>query len=104
MRGVIVGALLIYFIQSYVLIQLPGWIVSATSALNIDFLTKLDIGSLRPAFEFPDLRHHPRRHHAAATAGPPTDAQRKVELEGGTSDEARIRPARHGPEGDDAHP
>ena len=34
MRGVIVGALLIYFIQSYVLIQLPGWIVSATTAVN----------------------------------------------------------------------
>jgi len=37
MRGVIVGALLIYFIQSYVLIQLPDGSFSATSALNIDF-------------------------------------------------------------------
>ena len=47
-RGVIVGAILVYFIQTYLLIQLPNWISSATAALNIDFLTKLDIASSTP--------------------------------------------------------
>src|SRR6266568_336805 len=42
-RGVIVGALVIYAIQAYVLVQLPGWIASATSALNIGFLNNIDI-------------------------------------------------------------
>ena len=42
-RGVIVGALVIYAIQAYVLVQLPGWIASATQALDIGFLNNVDI-------------------------------------------------------------
>ncbi|HET9849804.1 MAG TPA: ABC transporter ATP-binding protein [Candidatus Dormibacteraeota bacterium] len=88
MRGVIVGAVLIYFIQAYLLVQLPGWIASATAALNIGFLNSIDVGGyvqrstilifgiilvvimlLRPQGLIPS-------------------AQRKVELELGTTEEA----------------
>jgi branched-chain amino acid transport system permease protein len=88
MRGVIVGAVLIYFIQAYLLVQLPGWIASATAALNIGFLNNIDVGGyvqrstilifgiilvvimlLRPQGLIPS-------------------AQRKVELELGTTEEA----------------
>jgi branched-chain amino acid transport system permease protein len=88
MRGVIVGTLLIYFVEYYLLHQLPGWIASVSQALNIDFLTKLDIGGyvqrstqlifgvilvaimlLRPQGLIPS-------------------AQRKIEFELGTSEEA----------------
>jgi ABC-type branched-subunit amino acid transport system permease subunit len=88
MRGVIVGAMLVYFIEYYLLHQLPGWIAAASQALNIDFFTKLDIGGyvqrstslifgailvlimlLRPQGLIPS-------------------AQRKVELELGTTEEA----------------
>jgi ABC-type branched-subunit amino acid transport system permease subunit len=87
-RGVIVGALVIYALQSYVLVQLPGWIASATQALNIGFLNNIDVASyvqqssilifgvilvvimlLRPQGLIPS-------------------AQRKVELELGTSEES----------------
>ncbi len=88
MRGVIVGALLIYFIQSYVLIQLPGWIVSATSALNIDFLTKLDIGSYVQRSNFLIFGIILAGIMLLRPQGLLPSAQRKVELEGGTSDEA----------------
>ena len=88
MRGVIVGALLIYFIEYYLLPQLPGWITTVTQALNITALNNIDIGGyiqrstqlifgvilvsimlLRPQGLIPS-------------------AQRKVELELGTSEEA----------------
>jgi branched-chain amino acid transport system permease protein len=88
MRGVIVGALLIYFIQSYVLIQLPGWIVSATTALNIDFLTKLDIGSYVQRSNFLIFGIILAGIMLLRPQGLLPSAQRKVELEGGTSDEA----------------
>jgi len=87
-RGVIVGALVIYAIQSYVLVQLPGWIASATQALNIGFLNNIDVAGyvqrssilifgvilvvimlLRPQGLIPN-------------------AQRKVELELGTTEES----------------
>ncbi|TMC29803.1 MAG: ABC transporter ATP-binding protein [Chloroflexi bacterium] len=87
-RGVIVGALVIYAIQAYVLVQLPGWIASATQALDIGFLNNVDISGyvqrssilifgvilvvimlLRPQGLIPS-------------------AQRKVELELGTTEEA----------------
>jgi branched-chain amino acid transport system permease protein len=88
MRGVIVGALLIYFIQSYVLIQLPGWIVSATTALNIDFLTKLDIGGYVQRSNFLIFGIILAGIMLVRPQGLLPSAQRKVELEGGTSDEA----------------
>jgi branched-chain amino acid transport system permease protein len=88
MRGVIVGALLIYFIQSYVLIQLPGWIVSATGALNIEFLTKLDIGGYVQRSNFLIFGIILAGIMLVRPQGLLPSAQRKVELEGGTSDEA----------------
>src|SRR5207245_1659018 len=41
LRGVIVGAVLIFFIQRYLLIQLPGWIAALTA--NIPFLASVDV-------------------------------------------------------------
>jgi len=88
MRGVIIGALLIYFIQSYVLIQLPGWIATATAALNIDFLTKLDIGSYVQRSNFLIFGIILAGIMLLRPQGLIPSAQRKVELELGTSDEA----------------
>jgi branched-chain amino acid transport system permease protein len=88
MRGVIIGALLIYFIQSYVLIQLPGWIASATAALNIDFLTKLDIGGYVQRSNFLIFGIILAGIMLLRPQGLIPSAQRKVELELGTSDEA----------------
>ena len=86
--GVTVGAVLIYVLQYYVLSQLPGWLTALQQALNIGFLKSIDIGSyaqqsttlifgiilvvvmlLRPQGLIPS-------------------AQRKVELELGTTEEA----------------
>jgi branched-chain amino acid transport system permease protein len=86
--GVTVGAVLIYVLQYYVLSQLPGWLTDLQQALNISFLKSIDIGSyaqqsttlifgiilvvvmlLRPQGLIPS-------------------AQRKVELELGTTEEA----------------
>jgi branched-chain amino acid transport system permease protein len=88
MRGVILGACLIYFIQSYVLIQLPGWIVSLTTALNIDFLTKLDIGGYVQRSNFLIFGIILAGIMLLRPQGLIPSAQRKVELELGTSDEA----------------
>lgn len=86
--GVTVGAVVIYVLQYYVLSQLPGWIAGLQQALNIGFLNNIDIGGyvqrsttlifgiilvvvmlLRPQGLIPS-------------------AQRKVELELGTTEEA----------------
>ena len=87
-RGVIIGALLIYFIQSYLLIQLPGWIASATAALNIDFLTKLDIGGYVQRSNFLIFGIILAGIMLLRPQGLIPSAQRKVELELGTSEEA----------------
>ena len=68
--------------------QLPGWIVSATSALNIDFLTKLDIGSYVQRSNFLIFGIILAGIMLLRPQGLLPSAQRKVELEGGTSDEA----------------
>jgi branched-chain amino acid transport system permease protein len=86
--GVTVGAIVIYILQYYVLNQLPGWITSLQQALNLGFLNNIDLGAyvqrsttlifgiilvvvmlLRPQGLIPS-------------------AQRKVELELGTTEEA----------------
>jgi len=87
-RGVIVGALVIYFIQSYLLIQLPGWITSATQALNIDFLTKLDISGYVQRSSFLIFGVILVVIMLLRPQGLIPSAQRKVELELGTSEEA----------------
>ena len=88
MRGVIVGAILIYFIQTYLLIQLPGWIASATAALNIDFLTKLDVGGYVQRSNYLIFGIILAGIMLLRPQGLIPSAQRKVELELGTSDEA----------------
>jgi branched-chain amino acid transport system permease protein len=88
MRGVIVGAILIYFIQTYLLIQLPGWIASATAALNIDFLTKLDIGGYVQRSNYLIFGIILAGIMLVRPQGLIPSAQRKVELELGTTDES----------------
>jgi len=88
MRGVIVGAILIYFIQTYLLIQLPGWITSATAALNIDFLTKLDVGGYVQRSNYLIFGIILAGIMLLRPQGLIPSAQRKVELELGTTDEA----------------
>jgi branched-chain amino acid transport system permease protein len=88
MRGVIVGAILIYFIQTYLLIQLPGWIASATAALNIDFLTKLDVGGYVQRSNYLIFGIILAGIMLLRPQGLIPSAQRKVELEFGTTDEA----------------
>jgi len=88
MRGVIVGSLVVYFIQSYLLMQLPGWIASGTAALNIGFLTKLDIGGYVQRSNFLIFGLILVTIMLIRPQGLIPSAQRKVELEQGTSDEA----------------
>ena len=88
MRGVIVGAILIYFIQTYLLIQLPGWIASATAALNIDFLTRLDIGGYVQRSNYLIFGIILAGIMLLRPQGLIPSAQRKIELELGTTDEA----------------
>jgi branched-chain amino acid transport system permease protein len=87
-RGVIVGAILIYFIQTYLLIQLPNWISSATAALNIDFLTKLDIASYVQRSNYLIFGIILAGIMLIRPQGLIPSAQRKAELELGTSEEA----------------
>jgi ABC-type branched-subunit amino acid transport system permease subunit len=87
-RGVIVGAILIYFIQTYLLIQLPNWISSATAALNIDFLTKLDIASYVQRSNYLIFGIILAGIMLLRPQGLIPSAQRKAELELGTSEEA----------------
>jgi ABC-type branched-subunit amino acid transport system permease subunit len=88
MRGVIVGAIAIYFIQSYVLIQLPGWVDSATSALNIDWLTKLDLGHFAQQSNYLIFGLILAGIMLLRPQGLIPSAQRKVELELGTSEDS----------------
>jgi branched-chain amino acid transport system permease protein len=87
-RGVIVGAILIYFIQTYLLIQLPSWITGATAALNIDFLNKLDISGYVQRSNYLIFGIILAGIMLLRPQGLIPSAQRKVELELGTSDEA----------------
>ncbi|MDQ6883563.1 MAG: ABC transporter ATP-binding protein [Candidatus Dormibacteraeota bacterium] len=88
MWGVIVGSLLVYTIQSYVLIQLPGWIQGVTQALNIGFLNKLDIAGYVQRSNFLIFGIILVAIMLLRPQGLIPSAQRKVELELGTSDEA----------------
>jgi branched-chain amino acid transport system permease protein len=88
MRGVIVGSLVVYFVQSYLLIQLPGWIASGTAALNIPFLTKLDIGGYVQRSNFLIFGLILVTIMLIRPQGLIPSAQRKVELEHGVTEEA----------------
>ena len=88
MRGVIVGAVLIYFIQTYLLIQLPGWLDSATAALNIDWITRLGLGHYAQQSNYLIFGLILAGIMLLRPQGLIPSAQRKVELELGTSEEA----------------
>jgi branched-chain amino acid transport system permease protein len=88
MRGVIVGAILIYFVQTYLLIQLPGWIDSATSTLNVDWLTKLDLGHYAQQSNYLIFGLILVGIMLLRPQGLIPSAQRKVELELGTSEDS----------------
>ncbi len=85
-RGVIVGALLIYFIQFYLLIQLPGWISSAESALGLSFLG--DVGGVVQRSNFLIFGAILVGTMLLRPQGLIPSAQRAVELELGTTNEA----------------
>ncbi|HEX3629171.1 MAG TPA: ABC transporter ATP-binding protein [Candidatus Dormibacteraeota bacterium] len=88
MRGVILGAILIYFIQTYLLIQLPGWITSVTQTLNIGFLNSLDISGYVQRSNYLIFGIILAGIMVLRPQGLIPSAQRKVELELGTTDEA----------------
>lgn len=88
LRGVIVGALLIYFVQYYLLAQLPGWIQAAGTALNIDVLQKVDIGGYVQRSNYLIFGTLLVVVMLLRPQGLIPSAQRKVELELGTTDEA----------------
>ena len=87
-RGVIVGAVLIYLLQHKVLIALPGWIASATAALNIGFLNGVDISGIVQRSNYLIFGIILAGIMLVRPQGLLPSSQRKVELELGTSDEA----------------
>jgi len=88
MRGVIVGALLIYSIEYYFLPQLPGWITTVTQALNIQALNNVDITSYVERSSQLIFGLILVAIMLIRPQGLIPSAQRKVELELGTADEA----------------
>jgi len=87
-RGVIVGALLIYFIQFYLLIQLPGWISTAATALNLTALANLRIEDFVQRANYLIFGTILVVMMLLRPQGLLPSAQRKVELEQGTVQEA----------------
>jgi branched-chain amino acid transport system permease protein len=47
MWGVILGAVVLYLLQTVILIQLPNWLVEVGRAFNIDFLANLNAGNFK---------------------------------------------------------
>lgn len=87
-RGVIVGAIAIYLVQTYLLIQLPGWITSAAASLNLGFITSLDISGIVQRSNYLIFGIILAGIMILRPQGFIPSAQRKVELELGTSEEA----------------
>ena len=86
--GVIVGALIIYALQSYVLVQLPGWLTSLKSSLNLPFLQNLDLASYAQNSKYLIFGSILVAIMLLRPQGLIPSAQRKVELELGTQEEA----------------
>jgi ABC-type branched-subunit amino acid transport system permease subunit len=87
-RGVIVGALVVYFIQAYLLVQLPGWIASLTAALNITALNNIDIAGYVQRSSILIFGVILVTIMLIRPQGLIPSAQRKVELELGTTEES----------------
>ena len=88
MTGVIVGSLVVYFIQSYLLIQLPGWITSLTASLNLTFLNNIDIGGYVQRSNYLIFGLILAIIMVLRPQGLIPSSQREAELEKGTSEEA----------------
>jgi len=86
LRGVIVGALLIFFIQRYLLVQLPGWIASITA--NIPFLQNVDVSGYVQRSNYLIFGLILVVTMLLRPQGLIPSARRKVELELGTTEEA----------------
>ena len=86
LRGVIVGAVLIYFIQHYLLVQLPGWV--ATLSANVPFLQNVDVAGYVQRSNYLIFGLILVLTMLLRPQGLIPSAQRKVELELGTAEEA----------------
>ena len=87
-RGVIVGSLIIYFLISYVLVQLPGWLISIQTTLNLPFLRTIDLGALAQNSKYLIFGLILVVIMVNRPQGLIPSAQRKVELELGIQEEA----------------
>ena len=86
--GVIVGALIIDFLISFVLVQLPGWLTSIQSSLNLPFLKAVDLGTFAQNSKYLIFGVILVTIMLLRPQGLIPSAQRKVELELGTQEEA----------------
>jgi branched-chain amino acid transport system permease protein len=86
LRGVIVGAVLIFFIQRYLLIQLPNWIAALTA--NIPFLASVDVAGYVQRSNYLIFGLILVFTMLLRPQGLIPSAQRKAELELGTTEEA----------------
>jgi len=86
LRGVIVGAVLIYLIQHYLLVQLPGWV--ATISANIPFLQNVDVSGYVQRSNYLIFGLILVLTMLLRPQGLIPSAQRKIELELGTAEEA----------------
>jgi branched-chain amino acid transport system permease protein len=86
LRGVIVGAMLIFFIQRYLLVQLPGWIATLTA--NIPFLQNVDVAGYVQRSNYLIFGLILVFTMLLRPQGLIPSAQRKIELELGTTEEA----------------
>jgi len=86
LRGVVVGAVLIFFIQRYLLVQLPGWIASITA--NIPFLQNVDVSGYVQRSNYLIFGLILVLTMLLRPQGLIPSAQRKVELKLGTTEEA----------------
>ncbi len=88
LRGVIVGALMIYFIQFYVLIQLPGWIRTAANAVDPNLLANVNIADYVQRSNYLIFGTILVVMMLLRPQGLIASAQRKVKLEQGTVQES----------------
>lgn len=86
LRGVIVGALLIFFIQRYLLVQLPGWISTVTA--GVPFLQNVDVAGYVQRSNYLIFGLILVVTMLLRPQGLIPSARRKVELELGTTEEA----------------
>src|SRR5207245_11801090 len=85
-RGVVVGAVLTFFILRYLLIQPPGWLAALTA--NIPFLASVDVAGYVQRSNYLIFGLILVFTMLLRPQGLIPSAQRKIELELGTTEEA----------------